>query len=172
VAPHHLNVCSEGKSYSQDTRSISFYTNTNTSLGFSFKPVTIWLKTGITAMNRTMRSEAVEIPETLGAPINNISMSSLNVFVSPIVELKTDWLNAKLEVPMAIAPYKYRNKRDSSQETCVKWIASPYLYLQTYLSSSFSLTMSGQIAQSAVDEQRFYDGLLMNDYRFFVSRTY
>lgn len=165
VAPHHLNVCREGKTYCQDTRSISFYTNTNTSLGFSFKPVTIWLKTGITAMNRTMRSEAVGIPETLGAPINNISMSNLNVFVSPIVELKTEWLNAKLEVPMTIAPYKYENKQNSSQETCVKWIASPYIYLQTYLSSSFSLTMSGQIAQSAVDEQRFYDGLMMNDYR-------
>ena len=166
VAPHRLIVSRDGKAYSQDTRSRSFYSNTNTSMGFSFTPVTVWLKAGITAMNRTLRSEATGIPDTLGTSANDITMTCFNVYVSPVVEFKTDGLNAKLEVPMAIAPYNYKNNQKDDQEACVKWIASPYLYLKAYLSSSFSLFLSGQIAQNAVDEQRFYDGLIMNDYRF------
>lgn len=166
VAPHHLTVCRDGKAYSQETRSNSFYSNTNTSLGFSLRPVTLWLKTGITAMNRTMRSEAVGISEFIGSTGNNITMTCLNFYASPVIELKTGGINAKLEVPMSIAPYKYKDKLNDDQETCVKWIASPSLYLKMFLSSSLSLSASGQIAQNAVDEQRFYDGLIMNDYRF------
>lgn len=165
VAPHNLEVSREGGNYSQNTRSISFYTNTNTSLGFSLKPVTIWLKTGIIAMTRTMRSEAVGIPDSLGSLANKTSVTYLNIFVSPIVELKTDGFNAKLEIPMAVAPYYYQNKLNSSRESTTKLICSPLLYMQYYLSSSFYLSLTGQIAQSAVDEQDFYDALIINNYR-------
>lgn len=165
VAPHNLEVSHEGGDYSQNTRSISFYTNTNTSLGFSLKPVTIWLKTGIIAMTRTMSSEGVGIPDSLGSSVNKTSVTYLDIFVSPIIELKTDGFNAKLEIPMAVAPYYYQNKLNSSRESTVKLICSPLLYMQYYLSSSFYLSLTGQIAQSAVDEQNFYDALIMNNYR-------
>ena len=164
-AIHNLEVNREGTLYNQDTRSISFYTNTSTSLGFSLKPVTIWLKTGVIAMTRTMRSEAVGVPVSFGLSANNTSVTYLNVFASPIVELKADGFNAKLEVPMAIAPFFYRNKLNSSRESSTKYICSPHLYMQYYLSSSFYLSLTGQISQSPVDEQNFYDALIMNNYR-------
>lgn len=165
VAPHNLEVSREAGEYSQNTRSISFYTNTNTSLGFSLKPITIWLKTGIIAMTRTMRSEAVGIPDSLGFLTNKTFVTYLNIFVSPIVELKTNGFNAKLEIPMAVAPYFYQNKLNSSRESTTKLICSPLLYMQYYLSSNFYLSLTGQIAQNAVDEQDFYDALIMNNYR-------
>lgn len=165
VAPHNLGVSREGGIYSQNTRSRSFYNNTNTSLGFSLKPVTIWLKTGIIAMTRTMRSEGVGIPDSLGSSANKTSVTYLDIFISPIAELKTDNFNAKLEIPMAVAPYYYQNKLNSSRESTTKLICSPLLYMQYYLSSGFYLSLTGQIAQSAVDEQNFYDALIMNNYR-------
>ena len=165
VAPHQLEVSREGTIYRQDTRSISYYTNTYTSLGVSLRPVTLWLKTGLIAMNRTMRSEAVGIPDSLSYSANKTSVTYLDIFASPTVELKTDGFNAKLEIPMAIAPYFYQNKLTSNRESSTKFVFSPRLYMQYYLSGSFYLSLAGQIAQSAVDEQNFYDALIMNNYR-------
>lgn len=164
-SPHELYVNRDGNLCHQTIRSRAFYTNTNTSLGFSFKPITLWMKTGIIAMNRTMESKAIGIADTLGSTTNRTSVTYFNIFASPIVELKTNGLNAKIEMPMTLAPYTYKNQLTDNRESCTKFLVSPHLYLQLYLTSRFSISFSGQVVQSAVAEQSLYEGLIMNDYR-------
>lgn len=164
-APHRLIVDREGRPSAQTIRSISLYSHTSTALGFSFKPVTIWAKTGIIAMSRTLKSEASGIPNILGQISNRASVNYLNLYVSPEIEYKSDIFNAKLEVPIAIAPYSYMNQLTTIRESCAKFLVSPRLYLQFYFTSNLSLALSGQTSQKAVAEQSFYEGVIMNDYR-------
>lgn len=164
-APQSLDVSRDGMTYRQDMRSSAFHTHTSTSFGYTFRPLTLWIKAGLIAMHRTMRSQAEGIPDSLGSSANKVSVSYLNLYASPELELKADGFNAELKLPVSVAPYSYKNKLSDEEQSKTKCFLSPSLYLRYFLTSSFSLSLSGNISHTAVDEQNFYDALIMGDYR-------
>lgn len=165
VKPQHLAVIRMDEEQHQDVRSSAFYTNTNTSMAFFVKPVTIAMKMGITGAFRSMESELTGVSDTLGVMNNDLSMNYINLYVSPELEYKKDGLEAKFNMPVSFAPYRYHDKIQKSIDSDTKFLLSPRLYIRYYFTSRLSVSVSGRLAQSPVEEQQFYSGLLLQNYR-------
>lgn len=165
IKPQHLSVTRKDEQQEQDVRSSAFYTNTNTSMGFYVKPVTIAVKLGIIGVFRSTKSELSGISDTLGTLKNNLSMNYLNIYASPELEYKKNGLEAKFNMPIAFAPYRYHDKTIQAKESTTKLLVSPRLYLRYYFTSRLSASISAQLAQNPVEEQQFYNGLILQNYR-------
>lgn len=165
IKPQDLYVTRENDKQQQDIRSTAFYTNTNTTMSFHFNPVTIAMKLGITGVHRSMKSELTGVSDALGIMNNNLSMNYFNLYVSPELEYKNDGLEAKLNVPVSFAPYRYHEKIQGSTDSKTKFLLSPSLYIRYYFTSRLTISVSGRLAQSPVEEQLFYSGLLLQNYR-------
>lgn len=165
--PQYLNVTREGKILKQNVSSSAFYTNTNTSMAFFVKPVTIAIKMGIIGVFRSMESELTGVPDTLGIMNNDLSMNYINLYVSPELEYKKGGLEAKFNMPVSLAPYRYHDKIQELKDSDTKFLLSPSLYIRYHFTSRLSASVSGRLAQSPVEEQQFYSGLLLQNYRNF-----
>lgn len=165
VKPQHLNVTREDKRQKQDIRSAAFYTNTNTSLAFFVKPISIAMKIGIIGVFRSMDSELIGLSDTLGIMNNDLSMSYINLYVSPELEYNNGGFEAKFSMPISFTPYRYRDKIQKSTDSDTKFLLSPRLYIRYHFTSRLSVSMTGRLAQSPVEEQQFYNGLLLQNYR-------
>lgn len=165
VKPQHLNITREHELQKQDAHSSAFYTNTNTSMGFYVKPVTIAVKMGIIGVLRSMESELSGISDTLGTLKNNMSMNYINLYASPELEFKKNGLEAKFNVPVSFTPYRYHDKMTQYKESATKLLVSPRFYLRYYFTSRLSASIFAKLAQSPVEEQLFYNGLVLQNYR-------
>lgn len=165
IKPQHLDIIRENEKQKQDVRSYAFYTNTNTSMGFYINPMTITMKMGIVGVFRSMESELSGISDTLGGLNNNLSMNYINLYVSPELEYKKNSLEAKFNMPVSLAPYRYLDKTTQGKESVTKFLISPRLYIRYHFTSRLSASVSGRLAQSPVEEQQFYNGLLLQNYR-------
>lgn len=165
VKPQHLAVTREDEKQQQDVRSSAFYTNTNTSMAFYVKPVTVAMKMGIIGVFRSMDSELTGVSDTLGVMNNDLSMNYINLYISPELEYKKDGLEAKFNMPVSFAPYRYHDKIQKSTDSETKFLLSPRLYIRYHFTSRLSVSVSGRLAQSPVEEQQFYGGLLLQNYR-------
>ncbi|MEG1380531.1 MAG: hypothetical protein RSC75_13085, partial [Bacteroidales bacterium] len=165
VKPQHLAVSREGEKQQQDVRTSAFYTNTNTSMGFYVKPVTIAMKMGVIGVFRSMESELTGVSETLGVMNNDLSMNYINLYVSPELEYKKDGFEAKFNMPVSFTPYRYHDKNQKATDSDTKFLLSPRLYIRYHFTSRLSVSVSGRLAQSPVEEQQFYSGILLQNYR-------
>lgn len=165
VKPQHLNVTRENEKQEQDVHSSAFYTNTNTSMAFYVKPVTIAMKMGIIGVIRSMESELTGVSDTLGQLENNLSMNYINLYVAPELEYKKNGFEAKFDMPVSFAPYHYHDKITEAKESASKFLLSPQLYIRYHFTSHLSSSISGRLAQNPVEEQQFYNGLLLQNYR-------
>lgn len=165
VKPQHLAVSREREKQQQDVRTSAFYTNTNTSMGFYVKPVTIAMKMGVIGVFRSMESELTGVSETLGVMSNDLSMNYINLYVSPELEYKKDGFEAKFNMPVSFTPYRYHDKNQKATDSDTKFLLSPRLYIRYHFTSRLSVSVSGRLAQSPVEEQQFYSGMLLQNYR-------
>lgn len=165
VKPQHLNVTRDDKIQKQDIRSAAFYTNTNTSMAFFFKPIAIAMKMGVIGVFRSMDSELTGLSDTLGVMNNDLSMNYINLYLSPELEYNKGGLEAKFSMPVSFTPYRYHDKIQKSTDSDTKFLLSPRLYIRYHLTSRLSVSMSGSLAQSPVEEQQFYSGFLLQNYR-------
>ena len=165
VKPQHLNVTREDKRQKQDIRSAAFYTNTNTSLAFFIKPISIAMKMGVIGVFRSMDSELIGLSDTLGVMNNDLSMSYVNLYVSPELEYNKGGFEAKFSMPVSLSPYRYHDKIQKATDSDTKFLLSPRLYIRYHFTSRLSVSMAGRLAQSPVEEQQFYSGFLLQNYR-------
>lgn len=165
VKPQHLVITRDDETQQQQVHSSAFYTNTNTSLGFYINPVSISMKMGIIGVIRDMESELTGVSDTLGRLSNDISMQYLNLYLSPQAEFKKDGFEARFDMPVSFTPYRYNNKLSDTKETVSKFLVSPRLSMRYFITTRLSASLSGSLTQSPVDEQQFYDGLILTNYR-------
>lgn len=165
LKPQHLDIARGNGSQRQEIRSSAFYTNTNTSLAFYVNPVTISMKMGIIGVVRDMESELTGVSDTLGRLNNDLSIRYFNLYVSPEAEFKKSGFEARFDMPVSFAPYRYHDKITETTEPISKFLLSPRLYMRYHFTSRLSASVSGRLAQSPVEEQQFYDGLLLQNYR-------
>jgi hypothetical protein len=165
VKPQHLDITRADETQKQEVRSSALYTHTHTSMGFYVKPITIALRMGLIGVFRSMESELNGVSDTLGKLNNHLSMNYINLYVSPELEYKHGGLEGKFDMPVSYAPYRYHDKIASEKASASKFLPSPRLYLRYYFTSRLSASVSGRFAQTPVDEQQFYSGLLLQNYR-------
>ena len=163
--PQQLTVKRQNESQHQSINSSAFFTNTNTSLSFFVNPIIISMKLGVVGVIRSMESELVGVSDTLGGLTNDISMRYLNLYVSPEMEYKKSGFEAKLDVPISFIPYRYTNNAVNERHNEEKLFVSPRFYMRYHFTSRLSASVSGRYAQSPLQEQSFYEGLILNNYR-------
>ena len=163
--PQQLTVNRQDDSQHQSINSSAFFTNTNTALSFFVNPIVISMKLGIVGLIRSMDSELVSVSDTLGGLVNDISMRYLNLYVSPEMEYRNSGFEAKLDVPLSFVPYRYTNNAVNEKKKEEKFFASPRLFMRYHFTSRLSASVSGRYAQSPLQEQSFYEGIILNNYR-------
>lgn len=163
--PHHLLVERDGAMQRQNIRSSVFYTNTNTSLGFVLRPFTISMKVGIVGTFRNMKSDLSGIPDSIGLMTNDISMNYLQIYASPEAEINTSSFKMSLKLPVSYMPYRYCDRLTDHTNSTSKLFVSPSLNMEYYITSKLLVSASGSIRQTSVNEQLFYSGLLLSNYR-------
>ncbi len=165
VKHQNLDILKDDKNEQQKINSSAFYTNTNTSLAFYLKPFTLSMKMGVLGLIRFMDSKLAGIPDTLGQMENDLSVNYFTFFVSPQLEYKKDGFEAKLDVPLSFSPYRYRDNILDARESVSKFLLAPRFYMRYYITSRLSTSVSASLAQQAFEEQQFYNGLLLQNYR-------
>lgn len=165
VKPQELTVWRQNETQHQQIQSSAFYTNTNTSLSFYVKPITISMKLGAVGVIRSLGTELMGVSDTLGSLGNNVSMRYINLYVSPEMEYKKSGFEAKFDMPLSFVPYRFSDKIDNKNHNEEKFFVSPRLYIRYHFTSQFSASVSGRYAQSPLAEQSFYEGLILNNYR-------
>ncbi|MFA5555114.1 MAG: carboxypeptidase-like regulatory domain-containing protein [Dysgonamonadaceae bacterium] len=163
--PQELTVERENETQHQQVQSSAFYTNTNTALSFYIRPVTLSMKLGVVGLMRSLETELTGVSDTLGNLKNDLSMRYMNLYVSPEMEYKKSGLEAKFDMPVSFVPYRYTNNITAEKQNEEKFFLSPRLYIRYFFTSRLSASISGRYTQSFSQEQLFYDGLILNNYR-------
>lgn len=165
VNPHSLSVDNSQQTAYQSVRSAAFFSHTNTSLGFFLKPFTVMMKVGLQVLSRTMKSHLEGVPDSLGNMRNQLSMTFFRAYASPEAEYNQGGWHIRFQMPITFTPYYYNDKLMGAKENTSKTQVAPQLSVSYFLTARLQATLSGGIAQREVDEQNFYQGLLMRDYR-------
>ena len=174
-------LAQEDNSQYQSVRSAAFFSHTNTSLGFYLKPFTVTMKVGLMVLSRTMKScldgmqslsengqseeqdnQRKNIPNTLR---NDERMTYVRVYVSPKAEYNQDGWHIRFQMPVAYTPYYYKSYLEADSHNAYKAQVSPRLSINYYITSRLQFTLSGGISQREINEQNFYQGLILHDYR-------
>lgn len=163
--PQRLTVLRQNKTQHQQIQSSAFYTNTNTALSFFVKPVTISMKLGAVGVIRALETELTGVSDTLGSLKNNVMMRYINLYVSPEMEYRKSGFEAKFDMPLSFVPYRFTDRLNHTNQNEEKLFLSPRLYMRYHFTSRFSASVSGRYAQSPLQEQSFYEGLILNNYR-------
>ncbi|RRD57159.1 carboxypeptidase regulatory-like domain-containing protein [Tannerella forsythia] len=163
--PQHLSVVRTDGIQHQHLEASAFYTNTNTALSFYVRPLTISMKLGVVGVIRSLTGELTGVSDTLGQMKNDVSMRYMNLYASPEVEFRQNGFEAKFDMPASFIPYRYTDNLTDRKHNREKFFLSPRLYMRYHFTSRLSASLSGRYAQSALPEQFFYEGLIMNNYR-------
>lgn len=158
--PHSLTV----GDVRQSVESSVYFNHTHTSLGFHFNPFTISMEVGIQVLSRAMESILEGISDTMNVH-NDVSMTFIRAYVSPNAEFKRGGWHITFKMPFSYVPYVFNDKIASEKHTANKAQASPNLNITYDFSPRLRGSLSGGIRQSEVNEQNFYMGLIMHDYR-------
>ncbi|MDO5665024.1 MAG: carboxypeptidase-like regulatory domain-containing protein [Bacteroidia bacterium] len=165
VKPQQLTVERKSESQRQQIQSSAFYTNTNTALSFFLNPVTVSMKLGVVGVIRSLETELTGVSDTLGRLKNDVRMRYLNLYVSPEIEYKKSGFEAKFDMPVSFIPYRFTDKITDKKNNKEKFFLSPRLFMRYHFTSRLSASVSGRHAQSPLQEQSFYEGLILQNYR-------
>lgn len=158
-------VASDHRQY-QSVRSSAFFSHTSTSLGFYLKPFTVTMKVGVMVLARKMKSHLEGISDTLGNLRNDISMTYVRAYASPEAEFNQRGWHIRFQMPVAYTPYYYKDHLAASKgPNASKTQVSPHLSINYFLTSHLEMNLSGGFYQQDIDEQNFYQGLILRDYR-------
>lgn len=163
--PQDLSIVRKNGNQHQSIRSSAFYTNINTSLSFYASPVTVSAKVGVVGVVRSLETLLAGVSDTLGSLSNDVRMRYLNLYVSPEMEYKKSGFEAKFDMPLSFVPYRFEDKQADKNHNNERFYLSPRLYMRYHFTSRLSVSASGRYAQSPPDEQSFYEGLILQDYR-------
>ncbi|WP_321296082.1 carboxypeptidase-like regulatory domain-containing protein [Marinifilum fragile] len=165
VKHQYLDVVKGDDKDRQEINSSAFYTNTNTALAFYLKPFTLSMKMGVLGVIRKMDSELTGIPNTFGQIENDLYVLNLTGYIGPELEYKNNGLEAKFNVPFSYFPYRYRDYVLDEKKSVSKFMIAPRMYLRYHFTSRLSASISASLAKKPIEEQQFYKGLLLQNYR-------
>ena len=168
-SPHSLSIeryteASDTSSSHQSVRSSAYFNHTYTSLGFYLQPFTVTMKLGVQVLSRHMKSCLDGVVDTTDIR-NDVKMTFVKAYASPEAEYNDNGWHISFRMPISYTPYSYRDRLDGSSEKKIKGQISPHLSVNYYFNSRLEATLSGGISQEEINEQNFYQGLIMRDYR-------
>lgn len=162
--PQSLDVRQTTGLLSQNIHNSAFYSNSNTSLGFYLKPFTVTMKVGVILLSRVMQSQLIGYQDTLGYA-NNTSMTYIRVYATPEAEYNANGWHINLSMPVACTSYFFKELIDDQKFNKQMMTLSPNLHIKYQLTSHVDASLFGGITQNTIDDQTFFNGLILSDYR-------
>lgn len=158
--PHSLTA---GDAH-QSVSSSAYFNHTHTSFDFFINPFTISMEVGIQALNRSMESRLTGVTDT-GTVNNDVRMTFVRAYASPKAEFNSKGWHINFKMPFTYTPYLFNDKLENAKQKAYKYQISPSLYAGYDINNHLRCGLSGRIAQRDVDEENFFQGLIMHDYR-------
>lgn len=163
--PQQLVVYRDDGSVSrQDIKSSAFYTDTYTSYGFVSGKFSLSASAGVSGLVRKMETDMSGMPAGLADNKNDVRMNYWRTYIVPELYFKSRRIDAVLKIPLSLTFYKFKNfmsGHDADKELPQYEISA---YSEYRVMPGFKFYVNGFYKQLEVDEQMFYDGLVMSDY--------
>lgn len=165
--PQNLNIAREnGNSQQQSIVQAAFYSNTSASYGLNFKKGwSLSMKGGFKALVRNLESELTGVAETSYSLENNLQMAYANAHIQPSLVYKSLKFTASLNIPASYTHYKYCSV-GAENILNDELIFKPRLYFKYSITPKFLVSATGSIGGNGVNEQNFYEGLILSNYRY------
>ena len=159
--PQHLSILQDGKTFYQSTDTKVYYTNENASYNLAIDRFVVSLNGGVAGLLRSMDSRLTGVPDSLGKTNNDLTTNYLKLYAIPQVRYTTSDWEISLDIPVEYYHYNFGNNRSTENEV----LFSPKLYIKWDVTTRFGMSVSGQLSPRDYDISRFYDGLILTDYR-------
>ncbi|SUB77229.1 Outer membrane cobalamin receptor protein [Porphyromonas macacae] len=160
-----LQVIRKKASGIQNIHSHAFYTNTHTHLTFLLKPVMLSVKLGLIGAFRSMESHLTGPENISGVLDNRLNMRYFYPYAETGVSYKKPHWELKGTLPVSFVSYSFYDRLGKEKQHHQQLYVSPALNIRYLPSSRLSTAFSASIDKRSVDEQIFYRGILLNDYR-------
>lgn len=155
----------DGSIQHQRVRQAAFSTDTYASYGITAGRLSVSAKAGVNGLLRNMRSEAEGLPEELHPTGNDTRMNLWRIYMSPEADFMARRFKAKLSVPLSYTFYRFKDNAAAKQNSKSRPSAGVSLATELGLTPDLKIYLNGSHAQLETDEQSFFNGLIMTDYR-------
>ena len=163
--PQELFVRKGEGNQHQTVNNMAFFTKTNTTFSFYINPFTLSVKTDVSGVIRNMDSQLEGLELKTGSLSNDVHMRYLDLSITPELEFNKSGFKANLSIPVSYIPYFLNDRIEDDKLTKNRMIFSPRLYLSYGLGGGWEASLSGGLSQRKIDEQQFYRGLILRNYR-------
>lgn len=156
---------SDGGVNRQNIKSSAFYTDTYTSYGFSSGKFSLSASAGLSGLVRKLESEVSGLPASFGENSNDVRMNYWRVYVVPELYFRSKKVDAVLRLPLSSTFYKFKDVSSGSRADKELPQCEVSFYSEYRATPDLKCYVNGLYKMLEVDEQMFYDGLIMSDYR-------
>ncbi|QZE14693.1 carboxypeptidase-like regulatory domain-containing protein [Halosquirtibacter laminarini] len=160
----NLNVVNDETDQEQEVNATAYFANVNSAISFYKDALSFRLRLGASALSRSLESSLDGIDKDKIPTSNDLTMKYLRLYAGPELEYKRRTIEAKLTFPLSFVPYRYDDMIKNEQTDFSMLLLSSSLYIRVPLSARLSTSLSGKISQTPIDEQRFYSGMIMQDF--------
>lgn len=163
--PQDLYVRKEKGNQHQSVENMAFFTKTNTTFSFFINPFTLSLKADMSGVVRNMASQLEGITSTTYSPSNDMHVRFWDLSITPTLEYNKNGFKGNIVLPISYIPYFLNDRVEHDKLTKHRLIISPHIYLKYGLGGGWEASLSGGLSQRKVDEQQFYKGVILRNYR-------
>ena len=161
--PEKLIVNQNNKTYGQEIKQQSFYTNEQASMGFVFNNTLLSLNTGISGYFRQLNTNMFGIDRQNLLNSDVITTNYLRAFASPKLEWRYRMLVFTFELPLNVYSYFFSGSIANRTEVFI----SPYMRITYRITPKMSLGLSFNANNRPALLQNIYDSSILRDYRTF-----
>ncbi|MCD8079013.1 MAG: hypothetical protein LUF04_00920 [Bacteroides sp.] len=166
ATPPELTVQRKGDQVAQQNIDAkAFFTHTNSSYSMGLGAFSLSLKGGLSGVVRSLNTDLTGLPDSLGILSNDLTLQFLNIYLNTTLEFNKKGWRIKADAPLSSASYRYKNIAESDITHFTRLRFSPQLYTEYKITTRFTTSLTAQIAQRPVEEQHFYSGWILNNYR-------
>lgn len=163
--PQDLSVSQTTNNSFQDISSSAFFTHTNSSYTIGLKQFRLSTRVGVQGLIRHLYSNLIGIPDSLGDLKNDRNVGFLRLYMEPALEFNNNKWELKFEMPWSVSYYCNKDRLVNKKESFAKYPLSSRIHVEYKFTPQITAILTAGIFPNKIDEQLFYSGLLLRDYR-------
>lgn len=165
ATPRSLAIDRDGEELRQDASYSVFNSQTDISYGFGAGRWQLSGRAGIMFRYNTLESTMSGLQNTGLPTVNDITFFQTRTFLTPTAVYQRKKIRFTLTAPLNLRTYNYTDRQSDKGRSKAKLSVDPTAALRYNISAFLTLNTSASYSTTAVNEQIFYNGAIMRDYR-------
>jgi len=163
--PQKLYVSRSSSQQSQQIDQSGFFTHNKVGYGITLGDAVITSTAGISILQKSLETQlaGVDFPNYVYS--SDTQFGYVHSYLTPQIKYEFWQIKSTFSLPVNYYSYRYKNREAKEQLNHSTLLLAPELYLSMDLTSHLTLTMSGRVEKSTVNDQLFYPALILNNYR-------